>query len=180
MGATEATIDDMGAMTATSMHTSALHCAACGHCSRFAWLQLAGVVRCAACRRELTVGERPLPIDGAGLEELLGARVPVVVDFWSARYRGVGRMRSQLDAVAARAAGRYLTVEIDADLHPHVATRLGIASLPTVAVFADGHELARDSDDRTTAPLGALELVELVDRALASRLPRMSMLRRPA
>lgn len=188
-------LDGMGA--AISLRGSTVRCDACGHELRVGWAELAAMVRCTACRRELGVGERPLPIDGAGLDELLAARVPVVVDFWSARYRGVRRSRSRLEAVAAHAAGRYLTVELDADLHPHMVSRLGIDALPTVAVFADGHEIARDRQAHTALARiehggvhELVDLVDLVDRAFASRppksmaprmsmLPRTGMLRRP-
>lgn len=155
---------------------STLRCAGCGRDNRVQWEQLGLVVHCVACRGELPAGGRPIEIDGVGLDELLGAAaLPVVVDFWSARYRRGRASPSQLDALAARGAGRYITVELDADLHPQVASRLGIDALPTVAVFADGHELAREANAQSAAAM-----VEFVDRALASRLPRMSMLRHPA
>lgn len=158
--------------SAPSSAGSTLRCVDCGHDNRVQWDQLGHAVPCGGCRRELLSGDRPISIDGVGLDELLAAAaLPVVVDFWSARYR---RGSSRVDVLAARAAGRYITVELDADLHPQVASRLGIEALPTVAVFVDGLELARDADAQS-----ATAMVELVDRALATRLPRMSMLRRP-
>lgn len=151
-----------------------VRCGRCGHHNAIPWSRIGHVVRCGSCSDELSGGDRPIAIDGAGLDELIrSAGVPVVVDFWS-RHRGGSRTPAEFDTVAARADGRYVAVKIDTDEHPHVAARHGLEGDPIVAVFADGKELARNAKADT-----ATAMVEFVDRTLASRLPRMSMLRRP-
>ncbi len=83
------------------------------------------------------------------------SRLPVVVDFW-APWCGPCRMVApELVKVAASNAGRYLVVKVNTDELPELGDRFAIQSIPTMAVFADGREVARTAGARPAADIEA-------------------------
>jgi thioredoxin 2 len=76
------------------------------------------------------------------------ASIPVVVDYW-APWCGPCRMVApELQKVAARQAGRLLVVKVNTDQLTELGDRFGIRSIPTMAVFAGGREVARTAGAR--------------------------------
>jgi thioredoxin 2 len=61
----------------------------------------------------------------------------------------------EIARVAASNAGRYLVVKVNTDAVDDLGTRLGIRSIPTMAVFAGGREVARTSGARPAADIEA-------------------------
>ena len=66
-----------------------------------------------------------------------------VVDFW-ATWCGPCRMMSPIiDQLADENEGKATVGKVDVDEQPELATRFGIASIPTIIVFKNGEETAR-------------------------------------
>jgi thioredoxin len=64
--------------------------------------------------------------------------LPVVVDFWAA-WRGPCRaLGPAIEAEVEKRAGRLELAKLDVDAEPVIASRYGIQSIPTVAVFPSG------------------------------------------
>jgi thioredoxin 2 len=59
----------------------------------------------------------------------------------------------ELARVAANNAGRYLIVKVNTDALPDLGERFLIRSIPTMAVFADGREVARTAGARPAADI---------------------------
>jgi thioredoxin 2 len=71
------------------------------------------------------------------------SRLPVLVDFWAAWCGPCRMVAPEVAKVAGRNRGRMLVVKVDTEAVPDLSARLGIRSIPTLAVFHAGRELAR-------------------------------------
>lgn len=125
-------------------------CPSCGQKNRLAYDRLGDAVRCGKCKNALTAPSVPLEISRTSDFDRLVARasIPVVVDYW-APWCGPCRMVApELQKVAARQAGRLLVVKVNTDELTDLGERFGIRSIPTLAVFAGGREVARTAGAR--------------------------------
>ncbi|MGW2086632.1 thioredoxin [Streptomyces sp. NPDC001880] len=70
--------------------------------------------------------------------EVLGAALPVLVEFTADWCGPCRRLAPVLSAVAAELAGRMEVVQLDIDTNPGTASRYAVLSAPTLMVFRDG------------------------------------------
>ena len=125
-------------------------CGACRQKNRIAYERLADPVRCAKCKQDIAPPGEPIEITSMEDFDRLVARasVPVVVDYW-APWCGPCRMVApELKKVAERQRGRVVVVKVNTEELPDIGQRFRIQSIPTLAVFAGGKELARSSGAR--------------------------------
>ncbi|WP_158809843.1 co-chaperone YbbN [Beijerinckia sp. L45] len=66
------------------------------------------------------------------------ARLPVLVDFWSAASLPSRQLSAALEKVVQAADGKVKLVRMDIDQHPQIASRLGVRSAPAVFAFQRG------------------------------------------
>jgi thioredoxin 2 len=132
-------------------------CPQCGQKNRITFERLGHASRCPVCKAALSSPAAPIEVDStAHFDQLVaGTPIPVVVDFW-APWCGPCRMVApELQKVAARQAGRFLVVKVNTDELMDLGQRYGIRSIPTMAVFAGGQEIARTSGARPAADIEA-------------------------
>ncbi len=125
-------------------------CSNCGQKNRMAYERLGESVRCGQCKQPLTAPNEPIEVQQSDDFDRLVAKssLPVVVDYW-APWCGPCRMVApELKKVAARQAGRMLVIKVNTDELADLGQRDNIRSIPTLAVFAGGKEVARTSGAR--------------------------------
>jgi thioredoxin 2 len=132
-------------------------CSSCGQRNRIALSRLAGEIRCGKCHTAIKPPGEPIETPDAATFDAAIAQsdLPVVVDFW-APWCGPCRMVApELAKVAAKHAGEYLILKVNTDAIPELGERFKIRSIPTMAVFGGGREMARTAGARPAADIEA-------------------------
>lgn len=128
-------------------------CPSCGQKNRVLWSRLDREARCGNCGTALTPIAEPVAVDqGSGLDALLReSALPVLVDFWAPWCGPCKMVAPEIAKVAQRNAGQILVVKVNTDVDPAVGSAHRIQSIPTMAVFAGGREVARTMGARPAA-----------------------------
>ena len=71
-------------------------------------------------------------------EDVLKAKIPVLVDFWADWCAPCKMIAPVVEALAEEFDGKVKFTKLDVDSNPKVATSYGIRGIPTLLIFNDG------------------------------------------
>jgi len=130
-----------------------LVCPQCSTINQFPAARLQDVPHCASCKSTLMNGT-PLAADASTLQRhIQQSGIPVLVDFW-APWCGPCKMFAPVFSDYAKQAEPNLRlIKVDTEAQQQAAMQYQIRSIPTLALFKNGSEIARMS--------GAMNLPQL-------------------
>jgi thioredoxin 2 len=139
----------------------------CPHCqsiNRVPAAKLAAQPNCGRCQQPLFTG---VPIE---LSTMTFTRhverndIPLLVDFWAPWCGPCKMMAPQFEQAARLLEPKVRLAKVNTEAEPQLAARFGIRSIPTLALFQGGREIARQA-----GAMGAQDIVRWMTAAQAGR-----------
>lgn len=138
------------------MATDPLHIV-CPHChttNRVAAAQLSDAPDCGKCHQPLFTGH-PVALDEAAFDKHIArSQLPVLVDFWAPWCGPCRTMAPAFEQAAKQLEPRMRLAKVDTEAVQNLAARFNIRSIPTLALFVGGREVARQP-----GAMGAADIV---------------------
>ncbi len=128
----------------------------CPHCAatnRVPAERVADKPKCGQCHKPLFDGH-PVALDEAAFERhIAGNDVPVVVDFWAPWCGPCRMMAPEFEKAAGILEPEVRFAKVNTEEAQRLAMRHRIRSIPTMAIFRNGEEMARQSGAMTAAQI---------------------------
>ena len=137
----------------------------CPHCHTTNRVQAADLAKgpdCGSCHQPLFTGH-PANLGATEFERHVGRnQLPVLVDFWAPWCGPCRMMAPAYEQAAAQLEPRVRVVKVNTEDAQGLGAQLNIRSIPTLALFVNGREVARQA-----GAMGAADIVRWTQSQLA-------------
>jgi thioredoxin 2 len=143
-----------------------LNCSKCGRRNRMRYQGLGQIFHCAQCKNALPPLNEPVDARSDLVFDALISRskLPVLVDFWAPWCGPCKMVAPEFRKVAQETAGQLVLAKVNTEEVPSLAARFRVTAIPTMVLFENGLEVARQ-----TGAMPAPAIRKLVGQAQVTR-----------
>ncbi len=139
-------------MTNNNIH---IVCPQCSSVNRVPAERISQGPRCGKCHSPLFTGH-PVELDDETFQKHITRNdIPVLVDFWAPWCGPCRMMAPAMEELASRAEPGLRVAKLNTEEARQTAAAYGIQSIPTVILFRNGREVARQSGAMNAGQLAA-------------------------
>ncbi len=128
----------------------------CPHCNsvnRLPENRLGDGGTCGKCHSQLFTGH-PCELNETSFDQHISkSDLPIVVDFWAPWCAPCRSMAPSFAEAAQQLEPHYRLAKVDTEQSQNIAARFNIRSIPTMAIFKNGREIARQSGAMNTSSI---------------------------
>lgn len=133
--------------------TSHIVCPHCDAVNRIPPDRLRDAPKCGNCHQAL-FDAKPRDLDGEAFRKQISRNdIPVVVDFWAPWCGPCRMMAPEFERASAELGPSARLVKLNTDAEPDIAAQFGIRGIPTMIMFRNGREVARQSGAMRSADI---------------------------
>ena len=128
----------------------------CPHCNglnRIPGERLGDAPKCGRCKQSVLLG-KPFELKQGDYASQIKGDLPLLVDVWASWCGPCQAFAPTFSQAAAQLKGRCRLAKLDSEANQQLAGQLGIRSIPSLILFKNGQEVARQS--------GAMALPQLL------------------